>query len=281
MARGKITPTPGATRLTFDDIKDEAPQWTKLLRQLNTKLGLASLALPAEEREVGLNATAQRADEAERNMSAALLNEANPIRENRQQQLGMAKARERIAELERENARLSHLNQSGRFAIGAVPQTLREAVSRAREFARRAELSAARAAEATPSFPDVIAWSGALYSGETRNGRPHGHGVMAFARGQSVAAAYRGEFADGKRAGLGFGVADGGLVWPGQLNADDACGFGILEAPDGRRFEGRVEAGASGAPVAEQGWDWSAPEPGRHRAIHHAAAPSLTAPATE
>ena len=166
MARGKITPTPGATRLTFDDIKDEAPQWTKLLRQLNTKLGLASLALPAEEREVGLNATAQRADEAERNMSAALLNEANAIRENRQPQLDMAKARERIAELERENARLSSLNQSGRFAIGDGPETLREAVSRAREFARRVELSAAQAAGAAASFPDLIAWSGALYSGE-------------------------------------------------------------------------------------------------------------------
>ena len=125
---GKLTPTPGAIRLTIDDIKDEAPQWTKLLRQLSTKLGLASLALAAEELEVALNATAQRADEAERNMAAALLNKANAIRENRQLQLDMAKPRERIAELQRENARLSNLNQSGRFAIGDVPETLREAV---------------------------------------------------------------------------------------------------------------------------------------------------------
>ena len=84
---------------------------------------------------------------------------------------------------------------------------------------------------------------------------------MTFARGQSVAAAYRGEFADGKRAGLGVGVADGGIVWSGQWNADEAC--------------------ASGAPVAEQGRDRSAPDPVRHWATHHAAASSLPAPATE
>lgn len=71
------------------------------MRQLSTKPGLASLALPADELEIALNATAQRADEAERNMSAALLNEANAVRKNRQLQLDMAKAREHIAELER------------------------------------------------------------------------------------------------------------------------------------------------------------------------------------
>jgi len=73
---------------------------------------------------------------------------------------------------------------------------------------------------------------------------------MTFARGRAAAAGYRGEFDDGKRAGLGVGVADEGLVWSGQWNADEACGFGILEAPYGRRFERRVKAGASGAKVA-------------------------------
>lgn len=278
---GKFTPAPGAIRLTIHDIRDEGPQWTKLVRQLSTKLGLASLALPADELEIALNATAQRADEAERNMSAALLNEANALRENRQLQLDMAKAHERIAELERENARLANLNQSGRFALGAVPETLRESVSQAREFARRAELAAARAPEAAAAFPDAIAWSGALYSGETRNGRPHGHGVMTFAHGQSVSAGYRSDFAEGKSAGLGVGVANEGLVWSGQWAADEACGFGILEAPDGRRFEGRVKAGASGAPVAEQGWNWSAPDSARRKPTHHELAPSLPAPAAE
>jgi hypothetical protein len=148
------------------------------------------------------------------------------------------KARGRIAQLERENERLSNRNQSRRFAIGAVPENLREAVSQAREFARRAELASAHALEAASSFPDAIAWSGALYSDETRNGRPHAHGMMKFARGQSVGAAYRGEFADGKREGLGVGVADEGLVWPGQWSEIEACGLGIPEAPDGPRSRG-------------------------------------------
>jgi hypothetical protein len=90
----------------------------------------------------------------------------------------------------------------------------------------------------------VIAWSGTLYSGETRHGRPHGHGVMTFARGHSVATGYRGEFADGKRAGLGVGVCDDGLAWSGEWAAKEACGFGILEAPDGRRCGGRVKPDA-------------------------------------
>lgn len=279
--QGKFPAMPGAVRLTIDDIQGDTPQWAKLLRQLRAKLGLASLALPPDELEVALNATVQRADEAERNVSAALLNEANAVRENRQLQLDMAKARGRIAQLEQENDRLLNLNQSGRFAIGAVPETLREAVSQAREFARRAELAAAQAAEAAASLPDQIAWSGALYSGETRNGRPHGYGVMTFTHGKQVAAAYRGAFADGKRAGLGVGIADEGLVWSGQWAANEACGFGILEAPDGRRFEGRVKPDTSGAPKPEQGWTWATPDTTQRRATHHVVAPSLPAPAAK
>jgi len=86
---GKFTPTHGAVRLTVDDIMGERPPWTKLLKQLGAKLGLASLALSADELEIALNAMAQRTDEAERKMSAALLNEANAFRENRQLQLDM------------------------------------------------------------------------------------------------------------------------------------------------------------------------------------------------
>ena len=278
---GKFTATSGAIRLTIDDMRGDTPQWAKLLRQLSTKLGLASLVLPADELEVALNATAQRADEAERNVSAALLNEANAVRENRQLQLDMAKARGRIAQLEQENDRLLNLNQSGRFAIGAVPENLRDAVSQAREFARRAELAAAQAAEAAASLPDQIAWSGALYSGETRNGQPHGYGVMTFMHGKQLAAAYRGAFADGKRAGLGVSIADEGLVWSGQWTANEACGFGILEAPDGRRFEGRVKPDTSGAPKPEQGWTWATPDTAQRRTTHRVVAPSLPAPAAK
>jgi len=56
---GKFAPTPGAIRLTLDEIRDESTQRTKLLRQLITKPGLATLALPADELEVALNATAR------------------------------------------------------------------------------------------------------------------------------------------------------------------------------------------------------------------------------
>ena len=55
-----------------------------------------------------------------------------------------------------------------------------------------------RAAETAAALPDVIAWAGTPYSGETRNGRPHDHGVMTFTHLQSVVAAYRGELPMGR-----------------------------------------------------------------------------------
>lgn len=279
---GEFPDTSAALRLTAADLDSDTPRWMKLVERLRAKLGLASLALSADQLEEQLNATAQRADEAERNMSAALLNEANAIRDNRQLRLDLAAARDRIAELERENTRLETLNKSGRFAISGVPQDLRDAVVKAREFERRAKLAAARADEIAASPPDQLSWNGATYSGETRDGRPHGHGVMIFTRGRDVTAAYRGGFSDGKRSGLGVSMADEGLIWSGQWADDEACGFGILEAPDGRRFEGQVEPGKEKAmgPRATpgSGWHWNAPDVSRRTATHHAVAPSLPAP---
>ena len=202
-------------------------------------LDLPSLALPADELEVALNATAQRADEAERNMSAALLNEANAVRENRQLQLDMAKARERIAQLEAENARLSNLNQSGAvcdrrgagdFARGCIAGagvcatgracgracgggggvvSGRDRVERRALFGRDAQWAAA-----WPWRDDVRAWPVCCGGLSRRVCRREACGPTVLA------------------------VADEGLVWSGQWDADEACGFGILEAPDGRRFEG-------------------------------------------
>lgn len=276
---GEFPQTPGAIRLTLDDVNGDTPRWGKLVERLRAKLGVPSLALSADQLEEQLNATAQRADEAERNISAALLNEANAIRDNRQLRLDIAAARERIAELEQQNEHLETLNRSGRFAISAVPENLRRAVAQAREFSHRAELAAARAVEAAASFPDAITFGGAIYSGQTRNGRPDGHGVMVFMRGKAVTAIYRGEFTHGKRAGLGVSIADEGLVWSGQWVADEACGFGILEAPDGRRFEGQVEPDKDGPRATPgSGWQWNAPDTTRRATAHHAVAPSLPAP---
>jgi hypothetical protein len=206
----------------------------------------------------------------------------NAVRESKQLQLDLAAARNRVAELEQENTQLHMLNQSGRFAMGGVPDRLREAVAEAREVARRAELAAARAVEAAAAYPDQIAWSGALYSGETRNGRPHGNGVVVFMSGKTIVSSYRGEFADGKRNGLGIGVSHDGLVWTGRWAADLASGYGILEGPEGQRVEGEV-AIEDGEPrrVKASSYRWpSAEGPGR-KAPHHVVAPSLPAPSAD
>lgn len=275
---GEFPHEAGALRLNDSDLEGDTPRWTRLLERLRGELGLASLALPADELEARLNDSAQRVAEAERNASTAALNEANAVRESRQAKLELSAARKRIAELEDENDRLRKLNESGRFAIGAVPQNVRSDVANAREHARHGELTSTRAAEAAAAHPDQIAWSGALYSGETRNGKPHGAGVMVFLSGKKIIASYRGEFRDGKRDGAGIGVAQDGLVWSGQWAADTASGFGILEAPDGRRFEGRVTPDDSGNPRPVTGWKWDAPHNSKQKPTHHAVARSLPAP---
>lgn len=138
-----------------------------------------------------------------------------------------------------------------------------------------------RAAETAAALPELIGWADAPCAGETRTVRLHDHGVMTFTRAQSVAAAYRGEFADEKRADLGAGIAYEGLVSSGQWSADEVCRFGILEASDVRRFAGCVKAVPTGGPIAEQGLNWSSPDAMRMTAMHHAVASSLPAPAPE
>lgn len=132
----------------------------------------------------------------------ARLNEANAIRERDRLQLELREARDMAAQQKQEISHLTLLNQSGAFALGQLPEDLRPVVAEARDHARRAEFAAAHAA--TVAGADAIAWAGgASYSGETRNGRPHGAGIMRIAN-----ASYRGEFVDGKRYGHGIGVSD-------------------------------------------------------------------------
>ena len=61
------------------------------------------------------------------------------------------------------------------------------------------------------------------------------------------------------------------------MKEDEAAGFGILETPDGPRFEGEVAPDESGAPRQVRGWTWEA----NKRAIaepHRPVAPLLPSP---
>ena len=93
-------------------------------------------------------------------------------------------------------------------------------------------------------------------------------------------ASYRGEFVNGKRSGHGIGVFVVGLVWSGEWRDDEACGAGVLEAPDGRRFEGAVKPDAKGEPRAidGQGWTWNVQRNSKQTAIHHPAPLTLPSP---
>lgn len=264
---GNFPATTSAMRLETHDIEGETPRWLRLVERLREALGMASLALAPEDLADRLNAVTQRAEAAESDLRTAQLGEANAIRERDRLKLDLRAAEDARERQAQEIARLTLLNQAGAFALGQLPENLRPVAADAREHARRAEFAAARAAEAAGQYADAIAWGGsASYSGETKNGRPHGPGIMRFAR-----ASYRGEFANGKRAGHGIGVSDDGLVWSGEWRDDEACGRGVLEAPDGRRFEGEVKPDANGAPKAVdgQGWTWTGQRAGKDKVVHH------------
>ncbi len=271
-----------ALRLETSDIEQETARWIRFVEKLRGKLGMQSLALPAEDLAVKLDEASRRAEEAERTRNTAQNNEANAIRERRQMELALTKAQARIAELEATQEQLQKITEGGAYGLALVPEDVREDVIAAREHAWRAQAAAARASEAAAAHPDVIAWgSSASYSGEVRNGKPDGLGVMLFRRGNDVDGWYRGAFANGVRAGHGMGMSEDGLVWSGEWKHDEACGLGLLEAADGRRYEGEVTPDANGAPKAGRGWTWYAPSQADSGTTHHAVSKMIAAPGSD
>lgn len=268
-----------ALRLQVEDIEQAGPRWTRLIEKLGGKLGMPSLALTAEDLAVKLDEAARRADEAERTRDAARLAESNAIREHRRIEQELLDARKRIVALEAEQAQLRTITEGGAYGLALVPEDTRADVIAAREHAWRAQAAAARANEAAAAHPDVIAWgSTASYSGEVRNGRPDGFGVMLFGRGNDIQGWYRGGFANGARSGHGMGMSEDGLLWSGEWENDEACGLGQLEARDGQRYEGRVTLDTDGAPKAGRGWTWRAPSQSATHTAHQPVTPLIAAP---
>lgn len=266
-----------ALRLEASDIDGETPRWGRFLEKLRGTLGMASLALPQEDIALKLDEATRRADENAAALATARLGEANAIRERDRLRADLVAARSELDKLKGENGRLTEINAAGAFAIGQAPEDVRPMIAAAREQAARAQLMAARASEAAASYPEGLAWKNASYAGETRNGKPHGLGVMVFLKGREQVASYRGAFVDGQRVGLGIGASDDGLVWSGEWKDDEACGAGVLEAPDGRRFEGFVKPDEQNAPRPDRGWTWDARPVARVK-VHEPAPRTLPAP---
>lgn len=302
--------TRNTLRLEAADIDSCTRRWLSILDKLGQKLdrpALAryatdagveelralSLAFPADplSRDFAPNhspdvlmekaATAEaRAEAAERAIATAQLNEANAIRERKKAEAAAAAERARVAELEHEVERLSALSESTAFAIASVPADLRDVVNEARQQAWRARVAATRATEAAMAHPDALTWKhGVSYSGETVNRRPHGFGIMIFRKGAHEVARYAGAFEDGRRMGHGVATSSDGLVWTGAWKSDEACGCGLLETSDGRRFEGEVAPDESGSPRQVRGWEFGvATAAPRKAGPHRPVTPALPSP---
>jgi hypothetical protein len=299
-----------ALRLETDDIERRTKRWIAFAEKLGAKIGRPALAKFAadadyeEQRAVSLAfpadplskdfapshapaalmekvaAAEARAEAAERAVATAQLSESNAIRDRRSADAQAVAERARISELQREVERLSALSETTAFALAHVPEKFQGAVKQAREDAWRAKLVAARAAAAAAEHPDALVWkSGAAYSGETVNRKPHGFGVMVFRDGDHEVARYAGAFTEGLREGHGVATSDDGLVWTGAWRNDEACGHGLLETRDGARFEGEVAPDENGAPKQVNGWIWDAPgTPARKAATHRVVTPALPPP---
>lgn len=275
---GEFPPHAQALRLTADDIETGSRRWIRLVEQLGARLGMASLALAPEDLEERLNEANRRAQEAESARDRVERERDEAVRKAARLENDLVAQRSRADKLQVELGQLDAINQMSAFPIASVDPHLRETVTLAREQAWQARLAAQRAIELAAQHPGALAWGKAtLYSGETMNGRPHGAGVMSFVDGDGeITASYRGDFSEGRRSGYGVGQS-GGAVWSGQWRSDEAAGPGVLEATDGRRYEGEVAPGPDGAPVRNGGWLWT-PDPPPSR-IKVEQRPALPAPA--
>jgi hypothetical protein len=79
------------------------------------------------------------------------------------------------------------------------------------------------------TFPD-----GAIYEGEWKDFKYHGHGRITFSNGE-----YVGEFKNGKRDGKGKITLSDGEVYEGSWKDDKKHGIGILTTATGKKYEGQ------------------------------------------
>ena len=270
-----------AIRLETQDIADGSKRWARFVEQLRMKLGRASLALTSDDLAVRVDEETRRADEAERARDLLERERDEIDRKAKRLENDLVKARSEARQTDDELERLREIHRLSAFAMTSVSAPEQETVAQARDHAWRAQLAAQRALEMAANYPDALVWGKtATYSGWNENTAPSRYGVMTFrGRSDETIASYRGEFNEGRREGHGVGTSADGIVWSGQWKNNEACGFGILETPDGRRFDGEVAPGEDGAPRRVRGWLWE-PDgaPARTLQTQRPATPALPSP---
>ena len=85
----------------------------------------------------------------------------------------------------------------------------------------------------------TMAHEGGQYRGLTRNGRPHGRGVLTWANGDR----FEGEFRNGRRTGHGVYRWAEGELYEGDFVNGKRHGRGVYTWPNGDRYEGRFVDG--------------------------------------
>ncbi|MEZ5937767.1 MAG: hypothetical protein R3C52_06055 [Hyphomonadaceae bacterium] len=275
-------------RIEAEDVGAPAKRWIALIEKLERRLdrpGLAAFAAAPDSearrawaldhaadplaRDENINrspgvlerrlAEERRRSESSGETAQTLKRELEQARHDLvQAQQATNAERERREAVETRLARLEWTLDAAGYPLAQVGADLRGLVEDARTHAGRARLAAAEAARAADRHPDALAWpqTQAIYSGEARNRTPDGAGRMRF---RNSGGGYAGEYVEGRRSGYGVGVSDDGHVWSGQWINDVAAGLGLLECPDGRRFEGRVSPDDAGEPRVVLGWWWPAP----------------------
>ena len=87
---------------------------------------------------------------------------------------------------------------------------------------------------ASTSTMKTLAYDGGQYRGPTRNGRPHGRGVVTYSDGDR----FEGEFVNGKRHGHGVEFYADGSRYEGEFVAGQYTDYGSVVWANGNRYEG-------------------------------------------
>ena len=87
---------------------------------------------------------------------------------------------------------------------------------------------------ASASTGETLAYDGGQYRGPTRNGRPHGRGVVTYPDGER----FEGEFVNGERHGHGVEFYADGSRYEGEFVFGKYTDYGTVVWANGNRYEG-------------------------------------------
>ncbi|MEZ5938696.1 MAG: hypothetical protein R3C52_10830 [Hyphomonadaceae bacterium] len=170
------------------------------------------------------------------------------------------------AHVEDARGAIRRLGRSPAYGVDRMPETVRTAVTSARQAQSNATARAAAARTAAeraetvaagPAASEITAPDGDLYRTETANSAPNGFGTRVSGKSVSAGDRYEGQLRNGLAQGLGVytygdnpnNAQAGALRYEGEHAGDQASGLGVTYWKNGDRFAGETRVNGEGQGV--------------------------------